>query len=374
MADTGRVAVFKGPRQEIELREFPLPDVAPGAVLIKVTAANICGSDLHVWRGDMESGRYGSGGSVMGHEMTGRVHRLGEGVATDSLGAPLREGDRVAYPYFYPCRRCAICASGDLYACPHVWETSSALGEFPYFTGAFADYYYLRPGHWVFKVPDELPDELVAPVNCAYSEVTFGLEKAGLKFGESIVIQGVGGLGLFATAVARERGAAKIIAIDGQAARLEMARRMGADETIDLNEYPTPEARVQRVKELTGGLGVDVTMGLVGFASAFVEGVRMVRPAGRYIEIGSISLKDSVPFTPAQIVYGQTHIMGVGLYDPWTIPKVLDFLVRAKNRYPFHEVVSNRYPLSELDRAFRESEWRQEAGSQIAVTRALIAP
>ena len=87
MVEIGRVAIFKGPKQAFELREFSLPKVEPGAILIKITAANICGSDLHVWRGDMESDRYGSGESAMGHEMTGRVHRLGAGIETDSLGA-----------------------------------------------------------------------------------------------------------------------------------------------------------------------------------------------------------------------------------------------------------------------------------------------
>ncbi len=374
MAETGRLAVFKGPGQKFELREYPLPELEPGAVLIRVTAANICGSDLHVWRGDMEPYRYSSDGSAMGHEMMGRVHRLGKGVGTDSLGEPLREGDRVAYSYFYPCRRCRVCSTGDLYACPHIWDVTPVLGELPYFTGAFADYYYLRPDHWVFKVPDELPDELVGPVNCAYSEVTFGLEKADVKFGEMVVIQGAGGLGLFATAVAKERGAAQVITIDGLAPRLELAKRMGADQTIDLNEYPTAEARVERVKELTGGLGADVVMGLVGFGPAFIEGVRMVRPAGRYVEIGAISQKETVSLSPAQLVYNRVNILGIGLYDPWTIPKVLEFIARTRDRYPYHEIVSNRYALEEIDRAFQESEWRRDSGAQTAVTRALIAP
>lgn len=267
-----------------------------------------------------------------------------------------------------------MCTSGDLYACPHVWDSGAKVGAYPFFTGAFADYYYLRPGHWVFKVPDELSDDLVAPINCAYSEVTFGLDKAEVRFGESVVIQGVGGLGLFAVAVAKERGAGRVIVVDGLKARLEMAEKMGADYCIDMNEFTTAESRIARVKELTGGLGADVTVGLVGFATAFVEGIQMVRPAGRYIEIGSISLKESVNFTPAKLVYGQTKIIGIGLYDPWTIPKVLDFLVRAESKYPFKEVVSNRYRLDELDRAFQESEWQRHSGSQVAVTRSLVMP
>jgi threonine dehydrogenase-like Zn-dependent dehydrogenase len=295
-------------------------------------------------------------------------------VTTDSLGRPLKEGDRVTYAYFYPCYRCPVCALGDSYACPYRQAGAGALGEAPYFTAAFGDYFYLRPRHHIFKAPDDLTDEMVAPVNCAASEVAFGLVKADVKFGETVVVQGAGGLGLYATAIARERGASKVISIDGQRARLAMAKRMGADETIDMTEYPTAEARVQRVRELTGGLGADLTVGLVGFAPAFLEALQMVRSGGRHLEIGSISQVDKIELAPAHIVYRRINVIGVGVYDPWIIPKVLDFLVRTKDKYPFHEIVSNRYPLAEISRAFRESEWRRTGGGQSPVTRAVLMP
>ncbi|HUG36101.1 MAG TPA: alcohol dehydrogenase catalytic domain-containing protein, partial [Candidatus Limnocylindrales bacterium] len=105
MAATARAAVFFGPGKPFELREVPIPEVEPEGVLIKVTVANICGSDLHFWRGDAPL-RLPEDGWIFGHEMTGRVARLGARVKTDSLGRPLKEGDRVAYTYFYPCGRC----------------------------------------------------------------------------------------------------------------------------------------------------------------------------------------------------------------------------------------------------------------------------
>ena len=191
-----------------------------------------------------------------------------------------------------------------------------------------------------------------------------------LRFGETVVIQGAGGLGLYAAALAKEMGASRVIAIDGQQTRLDLALRMGADETIDMEEYPNAEARIERVKELTGGLGADLAVGLVGFAPAFAEGIRMVRPAGRHLEIGSISQVDSVPIVPAQIVFGRITIIGIGLYDPWIIPKVLDFMVRTKDRYPMEEIVSNQFPLAEINQAFQSSEWK--TGKQSAVTRSIL--
>ena len=113
----GKAAVFLGPGKPFEIRELPLPDVEPDAVLIRISLANVCGSDLHFWRGDAPL-RLPEDGWIYGHEMTGRVARLGARVKTDSLGRPLKEGDRVAYTYFYPCGRCHACLNNEPAACP----------------------------------------------------------------------------------------------------------------------------------------------------------------------------------------------------------------------------------------------------------------
>ena len=173
---TGKAAVFFGPGRPFEIREFTLPEVEPDAVLIRVSLANVCGSDLHFWRGDAPL-RLPADGWIYGHEMTGRVARLGSHVKTDSLGRPLKEGDRVAYTYFYPCGRCHACLANEPAACPAKIERPLGPSQFPHFHGAFAEYYYLRPSGAIFLVPDSLPDELVAPVNCALSQVIFGLGK-----------------------------------------------------------------------------------------------------------------------------------------------------------------------------------------------------
>src|SRR5207247_2501063 len=113
--------------------ERELPEVGPGAILVRISYAGICGSDLHRWRGDIAM-EIPPAGLVAGHEATGRVAALGRGVTTDALGAPLREGDRVVYSYFYPCRRCAYCLRGQLAACPtRSLGRRSGWDEFPHF-------------------------------------------------------------------------------------------------------------------------------------------------------------------------------------------------------------------------------------------------
>src|SRR5262249_52795325 len=210
-------------------------------------------------------------GWIFGHEMMGRVAKLGSRVKTDSLGQPLKEGDRVAYTYFYPCGRCYACLNKEPANCPAKLERPRGPRDFPPFHGAFAEYYYLRPGGAIFLVPDALPDELVSPVNCALCQVIFGFSRTGLRFGGSVAIQGAGGLGVQATAVAKDMGAHTVIVLDQIPGRLELARAFGADHTIDVREVADRKERVSLVRKFTGGVGVDVACDFVGFPAVIPE-------------------------------------------------------------------------------------------------------
>src|SRR3990172_8136274 len=371
MAEKGKAAVFLGPGKGYEIRQFDVPAPEPDAIVIKITMGGICGSDLHIWGGDSPVFAAMAGG-VVGHEMTGRVHKLGSNISTASLGQPLKEGDRVCYAYFYPCHRCYQCNKGEYSACPtKLLRMGPSVSPF---SGAYGQYYYLRTGHWVFKVPDALSDEMVTPVNCALSQVIYGLRKANLQIGDTLVVQGAGGLGTNACAVAKEMGADRVIVIDGMPGRVDLAKQFGADETINLNEYNTPEARVQRVLELTGGCGADVVGEFVGLPAAVPEGLQMVRNGGAYLEIGNISFGNTAPIDPSALVWGSKRIVGVVMYDPWVIPEALDYLVRTKNKYPHEEVVSHdKYKLDDINKAFEEAEWQGDGGGT-KVRRAVIVP
>jgi threonine dehydrogenase-like Zn-dependent dehydrogenase len=368
---TGKAAIFFGPGKPFQLREIPMPDVEPDAVLIRVSLANVCGSDLHFWRGDAPL-RLPEDGWLFGHEMTGRVARLGARVKTDSLGRPLKEGDRVAYTYFYPCGRCHACLANEPAACPAKIERPLGPSQFPHFHGAFAEYYYLRPRGAIFVVPDALSDELVAPVNCALSQVIFGLEKAGLAFGTTVVIQGAGGLGIQAAAVAKDMGAATVIVVDQLPERLELARGFGADHTINVKEVTDRKERVSLVRSWTGGAGADVACDFVGFPEVIPEGIEMLRSGGTYLEIGTISRGAKVELEPSLLVWGSKKIVGVIQYDPGVIPRALDFLLRNRARWPFDRLISHTYPLDRINEAFAESEWH--ARDTTRITRAALAP
>ncbi|HEY2993882.1 MAG TPA: zinc-binding dehydrogenase [Methylomirabilota bacterium] len=370
----GRVAVLKAYGGDFELREYPVPDPEPGAVLVRLTRAGVCGSDLHIWRGEMKD-VYGAlpKDLTFGHEMCGRVAKLGTGVSVDANGAPLREGDRVAFLYFFPCGRCPVCLRDEMGSCPRKARANRVAGTPPYFNNAYGDYYYLRPGGFVFRIPDEVSDDVATPANCALSQVLYGLTRAGVRLGDTVVIQGAGGLGLNAVAVARDMGADRVIVVDRVAARLELARAFGADHTLSLEELATPEKRIQAVMDLTGGFGADVVADFVGYPEVVPEGLRMLRGGGCYLEVGSIAPGNVFSYDATALVRGNTRIVGASNYSPWALGQALAFLRRNLTRFPFARLVSHVYPFAAINDAFREADWQQRANDGLRISRAALA-
>ena len=368
MTGTGRAALFFGPGTPFAVAELPVPEPEPGAVVMRVTRANLCGSDLHIWRGDGAlAGRGRDDGRVIGHEMTGVVHALGPGVETDWAGAPLARGDRIVCQYFGPCGRCRACLRARPEAC---WHSGRAFegrpSVFPHFRGSFADYFYVRPTMAVFRVPDGVGDALAAGVNCALAQMIMALERGQVGLGDRVVVQGAGGLGLYATALARERGAAQVVVIDGVDERLELARAMGADEVVDFREYPSVKERVARVRELTDG-GADVVCELVGRAAAIEEGVRMVAPGGRYLELGTFYPGTTAALDPGVLVMKNITVQAVAFYDAASLQKALGFLQRHAARLPLEQAAAE-FPLEEINTAFAEQDAGKVARASLVMT------
>jgi threonine dehydrogenase-like Zn-dependent dehydrogenase len=126
------------------------------------------------------------------------------------------------------------------------------------------------------------------------------------------------------------------------------------------------------VRKLTGGVGADVACDFVGFPQVILEGIEVLRSGGTYLEIGTISRGAKIELEPAQLVWGAKRIVGVIQYDPWVIPRALEFLVRNRGRWPFEKLISHKYPLSEIDRAFADSEWKTR--DTTAIARAALVP
>ncbi|MDP9137178.1 MAG: alcohol dehydrogenase catalytic domain-containing protein, partial [Pseudomonadota bacterium] len=235
-----RAAVMEQPGR-LAVREFPMPDVKPGAVLMKVSYSGICGTDKHTFRG--ESKQYAGTAHerdltyplICGHENVGRVAALG-GRVLDSEGQPLRIGDRIVPGANVPCGRCHFCLNGSpYYFCEHMEDYGNSLhcGPAPHLFGGWAEHMYLLPGTPIFRVPDDLPDSVA--VLTEIMAVTHGVETAltligmtgGARFGGSVAVLGSGPLGLCHLIKAKLLGAATLIATDRFASRLAVAEAFG---------------------------------------------------------------------------------------------------------------------------------------------------
>ena len=366
---TGRVVVIKEYGQPFEIEEYEVPEPEPGGIILRITQAGVCGSDLHTWRGDQVQRPLPPSGRVMGHEGAGVIHALGEGVSTDSLGTPIAEGDRLMYSAIQSCNRCYQCLRGEQNWCSYR-KIGGAAGKAPYFTGTYADYYYLPANHPVFRVPDALPDEVLGWVNCAMGTVTEGLMQAGCEEGDYVVIQGAGGLGLNATAMAKDMGADKVIVFDRLEHRLALAEEFGADHTINIEEFSTPNMRRERVQDLTNSRGADIVMELVGRPELMTEGLTYLTNGGTFVEIGNIVPGSKVEIEPSRLLPG-IKIQGSSMYRPKLLPLMMNMLVKNQAKVPYHKIVSHTYPLAEVNKAFEESEWNER---QTAVSRSMLIP
>ena len=328
----GKIVYFEGSKK-FGFAEHDLPEVEPGAVLVKVLCTNICGSDVKNWLGSSSVG-IGAKETCQGHEFVGEIYQLGEGVETDSMGQPVKVGDRIVAPYYITCGTCDACKAGRYDLCENAYiHLGTEPTQWPYFGGTFASHYYIYPDQ---------------------------------KGGETLLIQGAGGLGIYAAAIAKEKGA-RVIMIDGVKERLEFAKRFGVDEIIDLNEIKELADREQRVKELTNGKGVNVALEVTGFAGAFEEGIRHLAVMGRYIVIGINSTAVSATISPGYITRKALTVYGVVRYLPEYLHKSLIFLEKYQNKYPFNEFSQKTFSLNEIGEALQLSADKK-------TTRAIIKP
>lgn len=358
----GKVAAMAGP-EKFEIKQFDLPTPAPGATLLKVRRANVCGSDIHMFHYNSPALRE----SVLGHELVAEIAALGSGVTKDNAGLPVKVGDRVSPVYYVTCRKCARCLNGEFGMCENsLREWSRNPEEAPHFFGAFGTHYYLNEDQYFYKVPDELSDEVVAGANCGLSQMVFALDKTQLTAGSTLVIQGAGGLGLYAAAVANERGA-RVIVIEGVPDRIELAQKFGAAEVVDMNEYSSSDARIARIQELTNGQGADIVLEVTGVAAAFTESINLARVGGEIVSVGNLNVGEGfeVTLSPGLVTRKNLRIYGVLRYDPWYLHRALDFLYRNHDKYPFHLLTSRTYEFDDLSDAIRDGESRSVARASI---------
>jgi len=264
-----------------EVREFDIPSIGLDEGLLRIEAAGICGSDWGSYRKNKHP-------RIMGHENIGRV--AGMGRIAERMWK-IKDGDRIALEEYLPCGQCELCRSGDFRLCEQTEMRgaattglrygSSPISMEPQLWGGYSQYMYLHPQSVIHHVPDNVPANHLAmaiPISNGVQWIQF---ECGLKMGQAVLIQGPGQQGLAATMTAKHLGA-KIIIVSGLARdrrRLEIARLFGATHTINVEE----ENLVERVREITGGAGVDAALDVAGGPNTLSDGLKVTRKAGTVV-------------------------------------------------------------------------------------------
>lgn len=290
--DTMRALVFRGPNQ-IGIEQVPMPHPGPGEAVIRVTLTTICGTDLHILRGEYPV----KPGLVIGHEPVGVIHELGVGVTGYNIG------DRVLVGAITPCGQCGYCLSG-------VWsQCGGPIGGWKFgntINGAQAEYLLVPSAQAnLAKIPYDLKDEEVVLLADIASTGISAAESGEVRLGDTVAVFAQGPIGLCATAGAKLRGAGYIIAVESDPVRMEMARRMGADVVID----HTSTDAVAAIRDLTGGVGVDVAIEALGTQATFESALRVLRAGGTLSSLGVYSGKLSVPLEPFAAGLGDHKIV-----------------------------------------------------------------
>ena len=294
--ETMRANVFRGVNNfRVEEVEKPSPGI--GEALIRVTLTTICGTDLHIVRGEYPV----RSGLIIGHEPVGVIAELGPGVTGYQIG------DRVLVGAITPCGQCRACLSGHLSQCGH-GAGFAAIGGWRFgntLNGAQAEYLLVPHAQAnLATIPDELTDEQVVLLADIASTGFSGAESGGVQIGDAVVVFAQGPIGLCATAGAKLMGATLIIGVDGDENRLAMARRMGADVVLDYREVDV----VAEVQRLTGG-GADVAIEALGTQQTFESALRSLRPGGRLSSLGVYSGKLQMPYEALAAGLGDHRIV-----------------------------------------------------------------
>jgi len=355
-----KAAVLEEYNQPLKIRRFPVPEVEPGGMLVRIEIAGICGTDVHQWRGNL--GFKPTLPVIPGHETVGRIVKLGASGMKDCAGGELNVEDRIMWAHV-GCGRCywctvahqpTICPSRFYYGIHH-------SGAYPYLTGGFSEYEYIIPGTPVIKVPEALMNEEVIGVGCAFRTVVAAFERLrGIGLQESVVIQGCGPIGLYSTLLAAEGGAGKVIVVGAPRKRLDLAKQWGADHTIDIEEMPDSSQRLAEILKLTEKRGPDVVVEASGAQTAVREGLEMIRRGGRYLVIGQGSLERTTTIVPGRISINHLEIIGNCSAEISHYHKAIRFIEDKRHRYRFADIVTNKYSLDQINDALTSMEAGQE--------------
>ncbi|TCO59868.1 zinc-binding dehydrogenase [Actinocrispum wychmicini] len=340
---TTAAAVLTEHSAALTLRELPLPDeIEPGAALVRVTCTTLCGTDVHLWSGQMTFP--GMLPMVLGHEMVGEVVAAGDGT-TDTFGRDVRPGDRIGWSES-TCGKCHGCAIlREPVACAsRGYGFLQRADEFPYATGGLVQYCYVTPGAAKLLLPAEVKDTWAAMSGCAGKTVLRAFARSGgVRPGATVVVQGAGALGVFATAVARISGAGTVITVGGPDDRLKVAEQFGATATIPVDSRP--HDRIIQVRDLTDGRGADHVFDFAGGPTVGEEAVAFAAQRGTIAVVGSTGPQPS-PVPLGTVMGKELTVVGSLNGDIADYHRSVEFFGTFGTRMPWDELFGEPVGLS----------------------------
>ena len=337
---TARCAIFAGPNQPFVFSERPLPACGPGEALVALSLATICASDLHT----VEGRRIEPTPSVLGHEGVGRVTAVGPGRDSNLIGA------RVTWTLADSCGACVPCREWALpQKCSHLFKYGHAeMSNGTGLNGCYASHILLRKGTTIIPLPDELPDEMAAPANCALATMVAATERLP-KPCRVAVIQGAGMLGLYGCALLHAKGVDRVVVVDTEPARLELVAAFGGVPALrEASSHVSPGT-------------VDAVFEVAGTSAVVPEGLRLLRVGGYYVFVGMVHPGTQLDIAGQTIVRNCLTVRGFHNYAPRHLEYAIDFLNLRRTAHPWEKLVSPAFALDQLEAALAEARTRKWA-------------
>ncbi len=354
------VSIFDSQSRSFQIRESDYPDPQIGEVVVRVSGCTICGSDIHTYTGR----RSGHGECVLGHEIIGEVESWGgERPPHDFFGNPLQKDQRITWSLAVGCNECFFCKQGLPQKCCQLFKYGHEPLGSNGATGGLSQYCTLVPKTAIFPIPDDMPDSVACPANCATATVV-----ASVRLAESIqaldeqtvLVSGIGMLGLTACAMIREKQAKNIVAVDVCNQRLQLAKQFGATHCVQVSQETDLRESVSSALAETGDhelskRGVDVALEFAGVSAAVNACLPCLRTGGTLVLAGSVFPDKPIELSPEEIVRRILTIRGIHNYRPDDLAAALKFLNHAHRKYPFEKLVSKQFELRDAQEAFEFS-------------------
>lgn len=347
-----RAAVIVRPGR-VELTEIEVPPLEDGAVLLDVMLTEVCGTDVHLLHGRLPGAPYPL---IPGHFAVGRVADL-RGEPTYADGGLVRTGDVVTFLDVYgTCGQCWFCQVAHATTrCPSRRVYGITLGTADGPCGAWSKLMYLKPGTKIVPLEDIPPERFIGG-GCGLATALHAAERADIRIGDTVLVQGSGPVGLNAVVMARLKGATEVILIGAPESRLDAGKRLGADHTLDILRT-TPEERLTAVRDITEGRGADVVIEATGSPSALAEGLQMTRDAGTYVVAGQYTDAGDITVNPHSML-NRKHITVKAVWgiDFGHLYRALRVLRRYGGTTRWEDLLTQTYTLEQAAEALRNVE------------------